>query len=126
MSHSQLSPPNRLLPHPPQPHPLPRPPLPNPPQQDSSRRIQIQLLPPHPHPLFWELTHPQESLQPQFVAVRSLILFASKGLFMLYSMQGGLSMFPTGRGNIVTFHGLAVQSNKIFPVWGVQGRFTLA
>ncbi len=45
---------------------------------------------------------------------------------MLYSMQGGLSMFPTGRGNIVTFHGLAVQSNKIFPVWGVQGRFTLA
>lgn len=99
MIHSQPSPPpNSPLPHPQlllQPQPLLRPPNnpPLPPQQDNSRMIQIQLFP-HPHPLFWELTHPQESLQPQLVAVKSLILIASKGLFMLYSMHGGLSMFP--------------------------------
>lgn len=90
MIHSQPSlPPKKPLP---QPHPqlLPRPLLPL--QQHSSRRIQIQL--PHPQPLFWELTHPQESLeQPQFVAVKSLISFSSKGLFMLYSMREGMSMF---------------------------------
>lgn len=66
--HPQLLP--QLLPHPPE----------FPPQQHSSRRIQIQLpnplpLPhPHPHPLLVE--HPQESLHPQFVAVKSLMFLS--------------------------------------------------
>lgn len=79
MSHSQLEPlpPNRLEPHP-QPHPQPLPLLPL--QQNSNRIIQIQLLQPQ---LFCALGQPQESLQPQFVAVKSLMFFASKGLFMV-------------------------------------------
>ncbi len=76
-----LLPPNRLMPlpqpHPqslsqPQPQPLLRP-KPLPLKRDRSRMIQIQLLQP-PHPLlFCAFAHPQESLQPQFVAVKSLM-----------------------------------------------------
>ena len=80
-SHPPPLPPPRNPPHPQLlPQLLPHPQLPEfpPPQQHSRRRIQIQLpnpLPlPHPHPLLAE--HPQESLHPQFVAVKSLIFLS--------------------------------------------------
>ncbi len=81
MIHSQLSPPN-MLPHPQLllrfPHPNPDP---LPPKQENNSMIQIQLQP-QPQPLLFvgqTLLHPQESLQPQLVAVKSLIFIASKG-----------------------------------------------
>lgn len=87
-------PPKMPLPHPqllPQLLPHPQPLLP--PQKKSRRMIQIQL--PHPHPLLFcaPAVHPQSLEHPQFVAVKSLILLPPKGLFMVYSMHGGLSMF---------------------------------
>ena len=48
--------------------------IPQPPQQQRSRMIQMQLLPKIPLP---QLLLPQELLQPQFVAVKSLIFSAS-------------------------------------------------
>lgn len=81
ISHSQqpLLPPPKI--------PLPQPQLSSQPQlpllplhRNSKRIIQIQL--PQPHPqllLFRELPHPQESLQPQLVAVKSLIFLPPKG-----------------------------------------------
>lgn len=57
-------------------------------QKNSSRRIQIQL--PQPPPLLLlVLAHPQESLQPQFVAVKSLMFFASIGFIygLLYAVR---------------------------------------
>lgn len=69
ISHSQQSLP--LPPPLPPKRPLPQPPLP---PQNNSRRIQMQLLPPNNPPLL-SYPHPQELLlQPQLVAVKSLIL----------------------------------------------------
>lgn len=73
-----------------QPHPPPQIPFP-PPQMEQRMMIQIRelhpLLPPHPHPQEFVEPHPQ------FVADKSLIIGASKSLFMLYSMWVGLEMF---------------------------------
>lgn len=87
---------------PPQPLPQPQllpqllPPIPLPPQQNKSRIIQMQL--PNP-PL--PLLHPQELLlQPQFVAVKSLMFIASKFylwfIVCTYACQSfwGKNIFP--------------------------------
>ena len=71
ISHSQQSLPPQPLLLPSSPQPLL---LPQPPPQNSNRMIQMQLLPKIPLPQWlW----PQELLQPQFVAVKSLIFSAS-------------------------------------------------
>lgn len=55
--------------------PQPLLPFPHPPQKNRSRMIQTQL----PQPLLFRLpVHPQESLHPQFVAVKSLIVMPPK------------------------------------------------
>lgn len=94
ISHSQQSfPPQPLFLFPRSPQLLLPQPLPQPPPQNSKRMIQMQLLP--KIPLLQLLLLLQELLlQPQFVAVKSLIFSASTFLFMLYCMRGSLSMFP--------------------------------
>lgn len=94
ISHSQQSfPPQPLFLFPRSPQLLLPQPLPQPPPQNSKRIIQMQLLP--KIPLLQLLLLLQELLlQPQFVAVKSLIFSASTFLFMLYCMRGSLSMFP--------------------------------
>lgn len=81
--HSQpldpLSQPHPPPPNNPPPHPLPHP-LPHPPPHNTSR-IMIQRIPPHPLLLL------QLGLsQPHPEAVKSLICFLQKDLFMLYHM----------------------------------------
>ncbi len=83
----------QLLPHP-QPPELP-------PQQDSSRRIQIQFPPPFPHPHPLLVGHPQESLHPQFVAVKSL-MFLSLHRFIYALFYAGLPV-NVSRENTETF-----------------------
>ena len=65
----------------------PPPLFPHPPQQQSKRIIQIQ----EPHPLLENVDVPH----PHPVAVKSLIIITSKGLFcfMLYHMYYGLDVF---------------------------------
>lgn len=104
MIHSQLSPPKNppLLRELPQPFPV---------KQESSRMIQIQL---HALLLLAVLMppHPQESPHPQLVAVKSLILIASRGLFMLYSMRSRMSMFPKIKNDFKTL-ALILRKSKI-------------
>lgn len=71
----------------PLPHPPPRrpPPLPHPPQQNNRRMIQIQL-PPISPPLL--LPHPQLFPQPQFVAVKSLIVLPPSFVYGLFYAWG--------------------------------------
>lgn len=77
---------------------LPKRPLPQPqpqllpPQKNNKRMIiQEQLPPKNPFPL----QHAFELFpQPQLVAVKSLIFCCLQVLFMVYSMHGGMSMFP--------------------------------
>ena len=79
--HPSLFPPQILkLPHP-HPFPPPKPPLPH-----RQNKMMIQRKLPHPQSLEGALLHPQE------VAVKSLIK-ASKSLFMVYTMSGGLPCF---------------------------------
>ena len=75
ISHSQQSfTPKRLFLLPSSPELFLPQPFPQPPPQNSNRMIQMQLLPKIPLP---QLLLPQELLQPQFVAVKSLIFSAS-------------------------------------------------
>lgn len=77
ISHSQQSfPPQPLLLLPRSPQPLLPQPLPQPPPQNSKRMIQMQLLPKIPLPQLLLLLQ-ELLLQPQFVAVKSLIFSAS-------------------------------------------------
>lgn len=69
--HPQLLPDNR--PEPLHPHP--------PPQKSSRRMIHTQLSPPKPQPQLLRVL-----LHPQFVADKSLMLSASKLIFMVYDM----------------------------------------
>ncbi len=73
LSHPQpeLFPPKRLAPHPQLSLPLL--------QKESRMRIHIMELHPHPHPLLRFVLHPQ------FVAVKSLILFPPK-IFFIYGL----------------------------------------
>ena len=66
-------------------------PLPHPPQKINKIIIQMQLPPIIPLPQL--LLQPQ-LLQPQFVAVKSLIVCCLQVLFMVYCMRGSMSMFP--------------------------------
>ena len=89
ISHSQQSLPPQPLLLPSSPQPLL---LPQPPPQNSSRMIQMQLLP--KIPLLQLLLLLQELLlQPQFVAVKSLILVPPLFIYALLYV-GSLSMFP--------------------------------
>lgn len=81
LSHPQPLPPPMIPP----PHPQPS--LLFPPQHES--RIIIQSIEPHPQPELSFTPHPQP------VAVKSLIVVASKNfLFMVYTMSHGLVLFP--------------------------------
>lgn len=75
--------------------------LPHPPQKKSKKIIQMKELL-HPHPLL-EL---EEEPHPHPVAVKSLIIFASKRfLFMVYHMWHGLYVFPFLEKNYCTICG---------------------